>query len=213
MEPEEDSNESGSEEEDDLQEMLEMINTLTPHMPKEEMEMWTCRPDTLETWPLRRSKQPVLLRNRANYRSQARERPTSQLCDFCRGALDQIACKQGEELHLKHYSSHSALQSSADNGCGLCYQFILGVERLEPEELYIAELENEGKMPKEGPLAVSLNKRYFWPDEYRMMTLTMPYSKGDKRPEPDEVDEMYTPNTKYVVNMVPALRQGMHCQV
>ncbi|EPE36596.1 hypothetical protein GLAREA_08759 [Glarea lozoyensis ATCC 20868] len=61
-------------------------------------------------------------------------RSLSIFCVFCQRVIDQWPRSTAETPRFKHHSSLGTLQRSADQGCGLCAQFIVGVEELEEAE-------------------------------------------------------------------------------
>jgi len=57
----------------------------------------------------------------------------TRLCETCQIIFNEwpLPLHEGSQ-RFNHYGSYLALQSSGEGGCGLCAQFILGFEEIEP---------------------------------------------------------------------------------
>lgn len=72
---------------------------------------------------------------------------------------------------VNHHGDVAGLQTSADQGCGLCAQFIVGAEAYEEWWDY---LEADGSVPRRGVAVYQSKARYFWPEGYMRLRLLIP---------------------------------------
>lgn len=98
----------------------------------------------------------------------------STLCQFCQNVVNQLDReRQEDEPEFEHHRNFTSLQRSADAGCGLCAQFILGVE-----EVGIDHTVEDASEPRNSVLEVTKG-RYFFPTLYKTLILPVPYTQGD----------------------------------
>jgi hypothetical protein len=144
------------------------------------------------------------------------ERPLSKLCFNCQNIFshwEEILIADGG--HLPHCDDERAFRASADAGCGLCTQFMLGSSEITPyySSLYTDEFVDDGDDGNDRLLKgfvwlqagdkLSRNgRKVFW-----QIKLILPFLRGYDE-EYDEWDEDEPLSVEYVVNLIPAHRQG-----
>ena len=103
-------------------------------------------------------------------RSQVRPaRRLPELCNFCKETISQWPRVSGQETSvINHYGDLASLQTSVDQGCGLCAQLIVGAEG------WRGCLEADGSVPRTGVAIYQPKARYFWPESYMRLILLVP---------------------------------------
>jgi hypothetical protein len=148
--------------------------------------------------------------------SNGTERPLSNLCFDCQNIFShwkEISIADGGRL--PHCDDERALEASAGAGCGLCAQFMLDSSEIEPyyASFYTDEVvddgdDGDGRLSKgfvwlkAGDKLMRDGRKVFWQIE-----LILPFLRGNDE-EYDEWDEDEPLCVKYVVNLIPANRQG-----
>jgi hypothetical protein len=149
--------------------------------------------------------------------------PVAQLCKTCQAIFNQCSSiRPKEEPKFDHHGSYSALQSSADGGCGLCTHFILGFQEITPwhEHLDYFNLsrssQDESKEHKSSqrnyidkriaPRTGILVLKDAFDDIY--LDLRIPYLMGDSDKEHDDWSEIELICFWFRIYMIPAPEQG-----
>ena len=163
--------------------------------------------------PLVHRRERVILSGPYKLNHQTRAtRTLSELCNFCKEVIAQWPRPPGQESSLiTHHSSFDDLRASADQGCGLCAQFIVGADEFEEFSEY---LEADGSVPTRGVVTYIPKASPFWPEASMRLKLLIPcnderalgYSSSDEDEDPSEPD---TPDRiTFEVDMLPAAQIG-----
>jgi hypothetical protein len=127
------------------------------------------------------------------------QRFSTSLCPQCQEIAKHLSSTaDGEETHLKHHETYSSLQISADNGCGLCIQFILGLEDTVTQDDFDPPPAFNG-----GDVLIRSHARYFWPAEYKRLQLTVRNSENDSNVEENGQDSKILWYLKCSVDLIP----------
>jgi hypothetical protein len=139
---------------------------------------------------------------------------TSNLCNRCQNIFDHWPQVSKEEKRnspekfpsCPHWESHYALQLSAQSGCNLCAQFMQGFHEIQPYYDFDNK-DNEGPRLSRGIVRIWAGYT-MWPEDYWQLQLYLPYSGLD--PEYIAWNEEESVCMKFLVNLVPTIKQGKH---
>ena len=132
-----------------------------------------------------------------------------ELCNFCKETISQWPRVSGQETSMiNHYGDVTSLQTSADQGCGLCARLIVGAEEYEDWWDY---LEADGSVPRRGVAVYQSKARSFWPENYMRLKLLVPCTLealGFKVTASEAGEPAEEARVRFEVDMYPAAQRG-----